>query len=180
MAKAIKRNKMSDNAQEIYRHMNTYEYADELFRKEYTQLRSMLNKRIARAKASGYQQNMGYFPTLKNIPNREAFSKELAQAREYAENPLSTAAGRRERENSAIEALHERGFENINRKNFGKFKEFMNAMQNKYTAETPDGKKKFYDSDKAAEFFDSLEQNTISSNTATDLMDIFVKWGGQC
>lgn len=170
------RNQMTDNAQEIFNQIRSYEFAEELFRKEYTQLRAMVNKRIQRAKASGYQTNMGYFPKLKDIPHREAFAKELAQIREYAENPLSTARGRRERESDIVNVLQERGFENINRKNFKQFKNFMKAMENKYKAETPDGKKKFYDSDKPAEFFDSLEFNKQTETKIDDLMDMYETW----
>lgn len=173
---AKKRDSMSESAQEIYRHMNTYEFADGLFRKEYTQLRAMVNKRIQRAKASGYAENMGYFPKLKNIPNRQQFAKELSLLRDYAENPISTAAGRREREEDIINTLHDHGFENINRKNFKQFKDFMKAMEKKYKGETRDGKKKYYDSDKPAEFFDSLEMNKQKESTIDELSDMYEEW----
>ena len=167
---------IATDAQEIFRQMNTYSFAEELMRKEYSDLRSLLNKRLSRAKSAGYLENFGYFPKLKNIPNRQALSMQLAQARAFYENPLSTAAGRREREASTIEALHERGFEGINRKNFPLFKKFMERMSERYTMTTPDGKKKLYDSDKAVEAFEEISERFTNKTNTSAMMRYFNEW----
>lgn len=167
---------INDDAGEIFRQMRTYVGAEEMLRKEYTALRSLMNKRIERAKAKGYMENYGYFPKLKDIPNRQALSMQLAQARQAYENPLTTASGRRAREESTIEALHERGFEGINRKNFKLFKEFMNRMTERYTITTPDGKKKLFDSDKAVEAFEEISERFTNKTNVSSMMRYFNAW----
>lgn len=165
-----------DDVQDIFRQMNTYVGAEEMMRKEYTALRALMNKRISRAKAQGYMENYGYFPKLKDIPHRQALALQLSQARKAYEDPLSTASGRRAREESTIEALHERGFEGINRKNFKLFKEFMNRMTDRYTITTPDGKKKLFDSDKAVEAFEEISERFTNKTNVNAMMRYFNEW----
>lgn len=180
MAKRGKKiTKAQADANKIFDEMRTYEYAEELYRKEYTQLRSLLNKRIKRSKSSGYQENMGFFPKLKDIPNRQAFALELSQARAYYENKLSTSAGRKAVEEKMIATLHEHKFTGVNKENFKKFSEFMGALDEKYTTKTKDGRtKKLYGSDQAAEWFENLDEETLDSATADDLMEMFEEWAG--
>lgn len=163
-------------AQDIFKQMNEIPYADELFRKEYSDIRSLLNKRLERAKSAGYLENFGYFPKLKDIPNRQALAMQLSQARAFYENPLSTSAGRRAREESTIEQLHERGFEGINRKNFRQFKTFMNKMKERYTIDTPNGRKALYDSDKAVEAFEEISERFTSKTNTSSMMRYFNEW----
>ena len=165
-----------DDAQEIFRQMNQYVGAEEMMRKEYTQLRALMNKRIERAKAKGYMENYGYFPKLKDIPHRQALALQLSQARKAYEDPLSTASGRRAREEKTINALQERGFDGINRKNFKLFKEFMNRMTDRYTITTPDGKKKLFDSDKAVEAFEEISERFTNKTNVNAMMRYFNEW----
>lgn len=177
MAKRKKSSKADlDDAGQTYKQMTTYVGAEEMMRKEYSNLRALMNKRIGRAKASGYMENYGYFPKLKDIPNRQALALQLSQARKLYENPITTASGRRAREESTIEALNERGFEGINRKNFKLFKEFMNRMTEKYTVITPDGKKKLYDSDKAVEAFEEISERFTNKTNVSAMMRYFNEW----
>lgn len=164
------------DAQQIYKEMNTYSYADELYRKEYSDMRSLLNKRLKRAKQAGYLENFGYFPKLKDIPNRQAFATQLAQARSFYENPLSTAVGRREREETTVEALHERGFEGVNRSNFRLFRQFMKKMTERYTIDTPNGKKALFDSDKAVEAFEEISERFTGKTNVNSMMRYFNEW----
>lgn len=174
MAKTKKEQR--SEAQEIFKQMNEIPYADELFRKEYSDIRSLLNKRLKRAKSAGYLENFGYFPKLKDIPNRQALAMQLSQARAFYENPLSTSAGRRSREESIVETLHEHGFEGINRKNFRQFKTFMNKMKERYTIDTPNGRKSLYDSDKAVEAFEEISERFTSKTNTSSMMRYFNEW----
>lgn len=174
--KPTKVNRDTEDAKEIFEQMRVYTGAYEWMRKEYTDLRSLLNKRISRAKASGYMENYGYFPKLKDIPHKQAFSLYLAQARNLYENPLSTASGRKAREAGAIEALQERGFTGINKKNYPLFKKFMKLMSDKYAISTPDGKKKLYDSDKAVEAFEEISERFTSKTNTSAMMRYFNEW----
>lgn len=164
------------DAVEIFDQMNKYVYADELFRKEYTALRSLMNKRIKRAKQAGYLENMGYFPKLKDIPHRQAFAVALAQARQAYENPLTTARGRQAREETAIESLHERGFEGINRKNYKLFQSFMRKMRERYVIDTPDGKKTMFSSDRAVEAFEEISERFTPKTNVSTMMRYFNEW----
>ena len=165
-----------EDAQDIFRQMNTYVGAEEMLRKEYTALRALMNKRIARAKAQGYMENYGYFPKLKDIPHRQAFAVQLAQARKAYEDPLSTASGRRELEEKVIKTLSDRGFDKITTKNFKLFKEFMNRMTDRYTMTTPDGKKKLFDSDKAVEAFEEISERFTNKTNVSAMMRYFNEW----
>lgn len=182
---AKKNLKMSKDAQEIYRQMSTYVGAEEMFRKEYSDLRALLNKRIDRSQAAGFQENVEKFSKLSSFKagkgkaatfNRRAFAIELAQARQYYEDPLSTAAGRAELEEKIIAKLHEHKFTEIDKSNFKSFRKFMKAMDDKYIEQTPDGKKKKYDSDKAVEFFESLESSTQKQTSSSELMEMYNIW----
>ena len=57
----------------------------------------------------------------------------------------------------------------------------MKHMINKYTIETPDGKKLLHDSDTIAEFFDEMEENDrIHEKTRlSDLVKMFERWVGE-
>ena len=171
-----KKSQISQDAQEIFRQMCEYNGAEKMMRKEYSNLRALLNKRIDRAQKAGYMENWGKFPTLKNIPHRQALATELAQARALYENPMSTAAGRRSREAGAIEALQERGFTRINQKNYPLFKKFMKQMSDKYAMSTPDGKKKLYDSDKAVEAFEEISERFTNKTNTSAMMRYFNEW----
>lgn len=174
MAKKTKA--VNDDAGEIFRQMTTYVGAEEMLRKEYSNLRSLMNKRIERAKARGYMENYGYFPKLKDISNRQALAIELAQARKAYENPLTTASGRRAREEQVIKTLNDRGFDKITQKNFKLFKEFMNRMTERYTMVTPDGKKKLFDSDKAVEAFEEISERFTNKTNVNVMMRYFNEW----
>lgn len=167
---------VSDDAGEIFRQMNTYVGAEKMLRKEYSNLRSLMNKRIERAKAQGYMENYGYFPKLKDITNKKALAIELAQARKAYENPLSTASGRKAREEQVIKTLSDRGFDKITRNNFKLFKEFMNRMTERYTMVTPDGKKKLFDSDKAVEAFEEISERFTNKTNVSAMMRYFNEW----
>ena len=171
--------KAEQDASKIFDEMRTYEFAEELYRKEYTKLRSLLNKRIKRSKSMGYQENMGYFPKLKDIPNRQAFALELSQARAYYENKLSTSAGRKAVEEKMIEKLHEHKFTAIDKTNFKPFREFMSALDEKYTIKDASGrKKKLYGSDDAVEWFENLDEETLDSYSPDELVEMFDAWRG--
>lgn len=167
---------ISADAFEIFEQMNKYTYADELFRKEYTALRSLMNKRIKRAKQAGYLENMGYFPKLKDIPHRQALAVALAQARQAYENPLTTASGRRAQEEKAIGTLHDRGFEGINRKNYKLFQAFMRKMRERYVIDTPDGKKSMFSSDRAVEAFEEISERFTPKTNVSTMMRYFNQW----
>lgn len=173
---AKRKSETRSEAQDIFRQMNEYSYADELFRKEYSDIRSLLNKRLQRAKQAGYLENFGYFPKLKDIPNRQALAMQLAQARAFYENPLSTSAGRKAQEQKTIKALQERGFEGVNRKNFKLFRKFMDKMKERYTMDTPDGKKSLYDSDKAVEVFEQISERFTGKTNTSAMMRYFNEW----
>lgn len=171
-----KKSQITQDAQEIFRQMRDYTGAYKTMRKEYSDLRALLNKRIERAQKAGYMENWGKFPTLKNIPHRQALAKELAQARALYVNPMSTFAGRRSLEAGAIKALQERGFTGITQKNYPLFKKFMKQMSDKYTMTTPDGKKKLYDSDKAVDAFEEISERFTNKTNTSAMMRYFNEW----
>lgn len=172
-------------------------------RKEYTRLRDIARKRILRAQAKGQLLDVELPPTLKEIEEavkkaREtgtfeygnegqaskslgrAISKEKTSMKKFLQSERSTERGRANIDRKRLEGYKKAGYTNINESNEQKFARFMKHMINKYTMDTPDGKKLLHDSDTIAQFFDDMiEEDRVNEKTRlSDLVRMFNRWVG--
>lgn len=172
-------------------------------RAEYTKMRDIARKRILRAQAKGKLLDVPIPPTLKEIDAfvkeaqqngtfqygnegqavksaGKAISREKEAVKKFLKSEYSTEAGRRNIDRKRLEGYKKAGYTNVNESNEQKFAKFMKHMINKYTIETPEGKKLLHDSDTIAGFFDEMEENDrIHEKTRlSDLVKMFERWVG--
>ena len=129
-------------------------------RKQYTRLRDLEVKRIKRAQEAGYLKGGVEIPTLKQIGRDPA-----ALASEYSR--LSKLVALREESSKRVETFQQLGYDFVTEENELQFGEFMGYMIEKYSTETPDGKKLLLDSDIIVEGFEYVQERTKSSNHST-------------
>lgn len=140
-------------------------------RKEYTRLRSIIQKRLKRlgesefAESPIYKNYKDYFKKLADI-QPEKIGLYLSQAYRFLTNPRSSVTGQRKVISDTLRALHEHGFKRITRKNLRQFGEFMDAARMKM------GKVKL-PSDKIAELFEEVEKKKLNPEV---VMEDFQFW----
>lgn len=105
-------------------------------KKIYTELRDIANKRIKRAQAAGYGQNLVIRQGAKKIPKISEIRTEaelryrIGETAMLLENPLSTISGIERNEAKKLETLARHGYDFINEGNlqdFGRFMEWVRA-----------------------------------------------------
>lgn len=101
-------------------------------RKEYTRLRKIANKRLARLQASEYKQTdlakeyAGGFAILAEV---EDLPRELTQVARFVASERSSVTGLKRIDKKTIETLHQHGYTFVNAKNVGQFGAFMEEMR---------------------------------------------------
>lgn len=105
-------------------------------RKLYTELRDIANKRVKRAQAAGYGQNLVIRQVAKKIPKISEIRTEaelryrIGETSMFLENPLSTISGIKRNDAKKLETLARHGYDFINEGNlqdFGRFMEWVRA-----------------------------------------------------
>src|SRR5574344_686100 len=100
-------------------------------RKLYTELRDIARKRIKRAKAAGYGQNLVIRKGTKKIPKISEIRTEaelryrIGETAMLLENPLSTVSGIVRNEAKKLETLARHGYDFVNEGNLRDFGRFM-------------------------------------------------------
>ena len=137
-------------------------------KKEYTRLRDIEQKRIKRAQEAGYLKNAPQIPTLKEIgKNPAALASEFSKLSKMVENENLRLPELRAESRKRVETFNKLGYDFVTEKNELQFGNFMGYMIEKYSTETPDGKKLLLDSDLIVEGFDYVRERTKSSNHST-------------
>lgn len=137
-------------------------------RKQYTRLRDAEVKRVKRAQEAGYLKQGVYIPTLSEIGKEPAdLVKEYARLSKLIENKSTRISGLREEASKRVKSFNDLGYDFVTEKNEKQFGEFMGYMIQKYSENTPDGKKLLLDSDIIVEGFDYVHERTNSSNHST-------------
>ena len=101
-------------------------------RKEYTRLRKIANKRLARLQASKYKDTdlakeyAGGFEILANVAD---LPRELTVLARFVASEKSSITGLQRIENKSISTLHQHGYTFVNAKNVGQFGAFMEEMR---------------------------------------------------
>ena len=144
-------------------------------RKQYTRLRDLEVKRIQRAQEAGYLKGGVNIPTIKEIrqasASPEAFKAALASEYSRLSKLVETGSMRvgalREESSKRVETFQKLGYDFVTEENELQFGDFMGYMIDKYSTETPDGKKLLLDSDIIVEGFEYVQERTKSSNHST-------------
>ena len=101
-------------------------------RKEYTRLRKVANKRLARLQASKYKDSelakeyAGGFALLANVAD---LPRELTMLARFVASEKSSITGLKRIEKQTISTLEQHGYTFVNTKNVGQFGAFMEEMR---------------------------------------------------
>ena len=101
-------------------------------RKEYTRLRKIANKRLARLQASEYKETdlakeyAGGFALLADV---EDLPRELTMLARFVASERSSITGLQRIEKQSISTLHQHGYTFVNAGNVGQFGAFMEEMR---------------------------------------------------
>lgn len=142
-------------------------------RKEYTRLRKVANKRLARLQASEYKETdlakeyAGGFALLADVKD---LPRELTQLARFVASERSSVTGLKRIDKQAIETLHEHGYEFINAKNVRQFGAFMEEMRQA-------GLSKLYSSELMAEWWSGKDAS--KRDNVKELKREFEKYANQ-
>ena len=144
-------------------------------RKQYTRLRDLEVKRIQRAQQAGYLSKGVSIPTIKEIraaaatPDafKAALASEYSRLSKLVESDSMRVGALREESSKRVETFQKLGYDFVTEENELQFGNFMGYMIDKYSTETPDGKKLLLDSDIIVEGFEYVQEHTKSSNHST-------------
>lgn len=137
-------------------------------RKAYTRLRDLEVKRIKRAQEAGYMSKGVEIPTLKQIGrDPAALASEYSRLSKLVESSSMRVGAMREESSQRVETFQKLGYTFVTEENELQFGEFMGYMIDKYSQDTPDGKKLLLDSDIIVEGFEYVQEHTKSSNHST-------------
>lgn len=137
-------------------------------RKAYTRLRDLEVKRIKRAQEAGYMSKGVEIPTLKQIGrDPAALASEYSRLSKLVESSSMRVGAMREESSQRVETFQKLGYTFVTEENELQFGEFMGYMIDKYSQNTPDGKKLLLDSDIIVEGFEYVQEHTKSSNHST-------------
>ena len=163
-------------------HYEAFKYGNvsgEELRKEYTRLRQVANKRLARMVGTEYEDsqtyiyNAGKYTTIAQIEKASlANAKNLSEEARQRYVDLHTAKkthelykfltaktgsirGMQRVENTIIDVLRDRGWTFINKRNIKQFGEYMSFLKELY-------KNRDFDSERAGELFDIAEKKGVS------------------
>lgn len=125
------------NPQQVQYGIRSGVFSEADIRREYTALRDIAQKRLARLGASEYKESeffksfTGSFQKTGEIGRGDiaTLSKALRSVSKFVESPLSTLSGQKKYESDMIQTLQERGYDFINRSNFRQFGYFMQHMR---------------------------------------------------
>lgn len=103
-------------------------------RAEYSKLRAVANKRLARLGASEFAESRTYqnwkrgFSSVKSISGDNIY-KALSEVEYFLGLKTGTVSGARSAQKAFIQSMHERGYGFINKKNAAEFGEFMREVK---------------------------------------------------
>lgn len=104
-------------------------------RSDYSRLRKIANKRLARLGASEFAESRTYqnwkkgFVPLKSITTEKQLYKALSELDRFLGLKTGTVSGARAAQKAFIESMNERGYNFITKKNAAEFGEFMREVK---------------------------------------------------
>lgn len=105
------------------------------YRAEYSRLRSIAQKRIARLKGTEFaqsaifRQNRDGFLTVRQASAQGVLAEEMAALRAFLLDDQSTITGARERKSKTLATLHERGYNFVTDTNYWDYVRFMDWVR---------------------------------------------------
>ena len=142
-------------------------------RKLYTELRDIANKRIKRAQAAGYGQNLVIRQGAKKIPKISEIRTEaelrfrIGETAMLLENPLSTIAGIERNEAKKLEALARHGCEFVNEGHLQDFGRFMEWVRASYSD-------RLYDSDTVSQLYKTVTKGGFTTRAIKRMFDDYM------
>lgn len=139
-----------------------------VIRQAYKTIRKAANQRLSRMEKAGLGTKGSYrFPKVKDLTD-EQMRKELLEASRYMRDPRHTVPGERKFMRTVIEALHEKGVDEINESNFYEYTEFMDAIVEQYGA-------KAYDSGDVNDVWNNAQRIGIDPKLLKENIDYFLE-----
>lgn len=141
-------------------------YTDAQVRKEYSRLRAIAQKRLARLAQAGFDQSNVYRYNRYNVRKlSELRSKEVAlalsQLAQFINNPLSTVTGQKQQRKEKIAKLQSYGYD-VTEKNFQSFTEFMELV-NEQAVDLG------YDSEATVELWETIRDKVSPATVMQDI-----------
>lgn len=126
-------------------------YDERTLRREYTRLRDIAQKRLARmggtmfSRSETYQQNVGQFEKTRDIKTASQLRQNLTQLARFVMAESSTIQGQKSLMQRGISKWREKGYQWVNESNWFDFVDFLEYVKS--------NEEKVYDLDKAMEQF---------------------------
>lgn len=165
-------------AYQMQRLENPKLWTEQQMREEYSRLRAVANKRLARLQKSDFaeseavRQNVGKFSKLSEISDRHELATKLNEVQRFLTAKSSTVSGQKEIRAKVIKSLSDAGFD-ITEKDYAEFGKFMEWARRTLG---PD-----FDSEQAADIYSAAKKRGVSINvvmsnykTFQDNYDMFV------
>lgn len=128
---------------------------EKTLRKEYSRLRDIAQKRLKRMDESGwdwteeYKQNRYAFAKTSMLKEKRDLQYKLSQVARFLTSSRGSVSGLKESTQSAIDTLHQHGYDFVNMGNFKEFADFMEWARSLVIG-------RMYDSDRIAEKWGDL------------------------
>lgn len=141
-------------------------------RKEYSRLRKIANQRLDALLRSEFKDaqivknNAGKYVPLKEIDSHRDLIHKLSDVARFIESSRGSVRGLQKERRETIQTLHERGYTNINKRNYQQFTQFMDYLHTAY-------KNHMYDSKRAIQLFTEANSKGKSNK---EIMKMFKKW----
>ena len=144
--------------------MNNYSPSE--IRKEYSRIRAIAVKRLARLAEGGFGETSVYKYNVFNTKKLSELTEKqiplaLSQLAGFIDNPLSTVTGQKSQRKQKIEKLQSYGY-NVNEKNFQSFVDFMELLSQQAIDLQ-------YDSEAVVELWEATRDKVSPATIAKDL-----------
>lgn len=142
-------------------------------KKIYTELRDIARKRIKRAQAAGYGNNLVIRQGAKKIPKISEIRSEaelryrIGETAMLLENPQSTLTGIQRLEDKKLATLQRHGYDFVNESNLADFGQFMEWVRANYAD-------KLYDSDTVAKLYKTVTLGNFTVRAVKNMFDEYM------
>ena len=161
------------NKQQAQKRADRSDSALKAMRRDYSRMRDIAVKRIARAQEAGYWRKGKEIPTLAEIGRDPAdLAYEYSRLSKFLESSSSSIKNLRAESQKRVESFQKLGYKFVTMENELDFGDYMEYMINKYETETEEGKQRMKDSDIIVKAYDYIKDN-IEDGTEEELDRLF-------
>jgi hypothetical protein len=157
---------------DVYTPEGAKSLTDRNLRKEYSRLRSIAQKRLQRFEGTEwtdsevYKTNKDLFKPLSEIKSDRELRHLFSDVARFTISATGSVSGLERQRRLAIETLHDRNYDFVNKGNFKEFAEFMEY-------ERIANKGRMYDSKRIAEFYEMHDKTLVTND---QLHKAFKRW----